>query len=375
MPFLFGMLANRLTHLRTHALVLGSILAPASILASAFVTSVSGLIATQGIMQAFGATLLYCASSVYIDEWYIQRKGFAFGITLAVKASVGVTMPLIFSSLLYKAGFRTTLLIWAGIVVLSTLPAPFLLRRRIPLPPKGQRPRFALRNSQYRGHQTSWAFLTKHRTFPTLMLSNTIFAMSYGMPLTYVGTFAAANLHFSPSTSALILVALNLPSIFASLWFGPLSDGEPTKVFGGRRMNIHWVSCLSAMGSGLPIFLLWGMVPSTSHAAGVALLTLFAVIWGFFAGGYSTIWGGIVKEVSKEAQHDGCFVNTGLLMGLLNGGRGLGYILGGLIGVELLKHGSVTQSILAYGSTFGSVILFAGCGAVVSGLGVAIKHR
>lgn len=375
MPLLFGMLGNRLTHLRTHALVAGIVLAPISILASAFVTSVSGLIATQGVLQAFGSTLLYSASSIYIDEWYIQRKGFAFGIILSAKSSVGVAMPLVFSSLLYKVGFRTTMLIWAGIVVCITLPAPFILRRRIPLPPTNRRPTFALRNSQYGGHQTSWAFLTRHRTFPTLMLSNIIFAMSYGMPLTYIGTFAASNLNFSPANSALILVALNVPSIFASLWFGPLSDGEPTKVFGGRRLNIHWVNCLSALGSALPILFLWGMVPSTSTPAGIALLTLFAVIWGFFAGGYSTIWGGIVKEVSAEAQRNGCFVNTGLVMGMLNGGRGLGYILGGLAGVQLLKVGSVTQSILAYGTGFGSVILFAGCGAVVSGLGVAIKHR
>ena len=373
MPLLFGMLGNRLTHLRTHALMLGSILLSTSVVASAFVTTVIGLIITQGIMQAFGATLLYSASSIYIDEWYIQRKGFAFGIILAVKSTVGVVMPLVFSSLLYKVGYRTTMLIWAGILTISIIPAPFLLRRRIPLLTSTNRPTFALRG--YRGNATSWSFLTKHRAFPVFMLSNLIFATSYGIPLTYIGTFAATNLHFSPANSALILVALNLPSVFASLWFGPLADGAPSKLFGGRRVNIHWVGALSALGSALPIWLLWGMVPSTSFPTGVSLLTIFAVIWGFFAGGYSTIWGGIVKEVSREAEQHECFVNTGLLFGLLNGGRGIGYILGGLAGVELFKIGAVGDSVFAYSSSFGSLILFAGCGATMSAMGVLIKSK
>lgn len=367
MPFLFGLLARRLTRFRTHALVVGGVLSVSSIIASAFATSVAGLIATQGVMQAVGATLLYSASTIYIDEWYIQRKGFGYAITLAAKSTVGVVCPLAFSGMLSHIGYRPTLFIWAGILALTVIPTPFLLRRRIPLS----------RNTSgeprpYR--RTSWTFM-KHRTFPMFLLANIVFSAAYGMPQTYLATFASSSLHFSPSKSALLIVALNLPSIFASLWIGPLSDGEPSKIFGGRRLSINSVNCLTAMGSAIPAFLLWGLTVEKPYAAGVATLVLFSIIWGFFAGGYSSTWGGIVKQISKEAQEHQEIADTGLIMGLMNGGRGIGYIVGGFAGVELLKIGSVGHSMLAYGGNFGSLIVFSGCGFAVAGLGVVVKKN
>jgi len=367
MPILFGLLARRLTRFRTHALLVGGVLSVVSIVASAFTTSVSGLIATQAILQGLGATLLYSASMIYIDEWYIQRKGFGYAVTLSAKSAVGVVCPLAFSAMLTHIGYRATLLTWAGILAISVIPAPFLLKRRIPLSR-------AIESNQEHYRRTSWTFL-KHRTFPTFLIANIIFSASYGIPQTYLATFAANALRFSSANSALLIVALNVPSIFASLWIGPLSDGERSKIFGGRPLSINAVSCLSALGSAIPIFLLWGTTVETPYAGGVVTLVLFSIFWGFFAGGYSSTWGGIVKEISKEAQEHDEIADTGLIMGLMNGGRGIGYIVGGLAGVELLKVGSIGHSVLAYGGNFGSLIMFSGCGAAVCGLGVLVRGR
>lgn len=367
MPILFGLLARRLTRFRIHALVFGGILSVVGIVASAFMTSVSGLIATQGVLQAIGATLLYSASTIYIDEWYIQRKGFGYAVTLSAKSAVGVACPVAFSSMLTRIGYRATLLTWAGILVITIIPTPFLLKRRVPLYQVA-----AQSSRHYR--RTSWSFM-KHRTFPMFLLANVVFSASYGMPQTYLAAFASNVLHFSSANSALILVALNIPSIFASLWIGPLSDGERSKIFGGRRLSINAVSCLSALGSAIPVFLLWGMTVEQPYGAGVVTLVMFSIFWGFFAGGYSSTWGGIVKEISKEAQEHGEIADTGMIMGLMNGGRGIGYIIGGFVGVELLKAGSIGQSVLAYGGSFGSLIMFSGCGAAVCGLGVLVKSK
>ena len=99
------------------------------------------------------------------------------------------------------------------------------------------------------------------------------------------------------------------------------------------------------------------------------------MIWGFFAGGYSTTWGGVVKYVEWEARERDEVADTGLLFGLMNGARGVGYIVGGLLGVELLGAGSIGQSALAYGGQFGSLILFSGCGAAIGGLSVFVRAR
>lgn len=101
------------------------------------------------------------------------------------------------------------------------------------------------------------------RHLSMVILTNMIFSASYGVPQTYLGSFAATSLQCNPSNSALMLVSANVPSIFASLWIGPLSDGERSRILGGRRLSISAVSTLSALGAALPIFLLWGMTPST----------------------------------------------------------------------------------------------------------------
>lgn len=46
-----------------------------AIIASSFATAVSHLILTQGIMYALGGVAIYCPSIVFLDEWFIARKG------------------------------------------------------------------------------------------------------------------------------------------------------------------------------------------------------------------------------------------------------------------------------------------------------------
>lgn len=51
----------------------------ALILAS-FATNVTQMILTQGVLYAVGGSLLYCPTLVFLDEWFIKRKGLAFGV-------------------------------------------------------------------------------------------------------------------------------------------------------------------------------------------------------------------------------------------------------------------------------------------------------
>jgi len=49
----------------------------------------------------------------------------------------------------------------------------------------------------------------------------------------------------------------------------------------------------------------------------MALLVLFSITFGFFAGGYSATWGGVINELEREA------IDSGMVYGLLNGRGGL----------------------------------------------------
>ena len=38
------------------------------------------MIVTQGVLYALGGTLLYTPTVTFLDEWFVKRKGFAYGI-------------------------------------------------------------------------------------------------------------------------------------------------------------------------------------------------------------------------------------------------------------------------------------------------------
>lgn len=63
-----------------------------------------------------------------------------------------------------------------------------------------------------------------------------------------------------------------------------------------------------------------------------------------------------------------------MLYGFFNGARGIGYLLGGVAGVELLEVGGVgSESKIGYTTQYGTVILFTGLSAVLGGSGMIQK--
>lgn len=68
---------------RRRSSVLGLILVVITLIASSFSTAVWHLILTQGVLYAIGGSLLYSPTCFYLDEWFIKKKGLAFGIMWA----------------------------------------------------------------------------------------------------------------------------------------------------------------------------------------------------------------------------------------------------------------------------------------------------
>lgn len=85
--------------------VIGSLL-------SSFAEKVWQLIATQGVICAIGNALLFSLPSLYLDQWFIRRKGLALGIMWAAKSITGVALPFIADTCLNRFGSSTTLRAW-----------------------------------------------------------------------------------------------------------------------------------------------------------------------------------------------------------------------------------------------------------------------
>jgi MFS family permease len=78
-PFTFAIL-TRWPRLRRWFGPIGLFITFAGFLASSFATKVWQLITTQGVICALGSGLLFTPTTLYLDEWFVKRKGLAYGI-------------------------------------------------------------------------------------------------------------------------------------------------------------------------------------------------------------------------------------------------------------------------------------------------------
>jgi predicted MFS family arabinose efflux permease len=356
MPFLFALFTKRWARWRQTAALCGAALTCLSFLLSSFSSSAWHLVATQGVMSSLGCALLYSPTTLSLGEWFNNsHRAVAYGVVLSCKNVVGSACPFLLRTLLDHYGFRVTLRIWTAITAGSSILAIFL----IPTHPSSLSP------STHRNRRIPWQFL-KHQTFYIYSIAITLQSSGYGIPQTYLSTYAHDVASLSQTSATLLLTLFNIPGIVASSFFGYLSDN---KYF---TLSVATVTSISAVSSALSAFLLWGLASQGS----MALLVLFSVTFGFFAGGYSATWGGIINEMEREAALRNEPIDAGMLYGLLNGARGIGYVSGGLAGVPLLKAGN-TASVgnFGYGTTYGPLIIFTGLSSAFGGWGMLWRWK
>lgn len=73
-----------------------------------------------------------------------------------------------------------------------------------------------------------------------------------------------------------------------------------------------------------------------------------------------------MKDLEREAAEANEAINTAMLYGLFNGARGVGYVVSGFAGVELLKAGAIPGAERwGFGTRYGALILFTGLSSIV----------
>ena len=73
-PFMFAALQQFPNHKRS-ASVVGLAIIAIALVASSFSTTVTHLILTQGILYAIGGTMLYTPTILFLEEWFVKRRG------------------------------------------------------------------------------------------------------------------------------------------------------------------------------------------------------------------------------------------------------------------------------------------------------------
>jgi MFS family permease len=215
-------------------------------------------------------------------------------------------------------------------MLILSIPLIFLVKPRLPVPCKSE-PHI----------RVSYAFV-KSRTFLFFQLCIMLESLGYNLPPLYLPRYALS-VGLSPIAGTVILAAMNSFSIVGAVGTGYLCD----------RLHVTTVVAISTAGSTLSIFFLWGL------ATDFPILMIFAVFYGTFVGGFSTIWSSMIREVRIEDRQ----ANLGML-GLFSAGRGIGAVLSGPLSVALLKGSPLKgQLAMGYGTGYGGLIIFTGISA------------
>lgn len=304
-----------------------------------FATSVSHLILTQGIIYSLGGGLAWTPILFYIEEWWVRRRGFAYGVTMAGLGLSGAILPVILEWLLHSFGFRTTLRVCALSFVVLNFPIVFFFKPRLPLSQTSQSRKFDM------------SFWTSSN-YLILQSGNVIQSLGFFLPAIYLPTFART-LGANAIQSTVTIILLNGAAFVGCLVMGAATD----------KYNVVHCLVVSATGSAMGVFLLWGF--STS----LAPLYVFCAVYGAFAGCQSSAWSAIVRDTQKKRRG----ADSGLMWACLSAGKGVGNLCSGPLS-EALLHAGNWKAGMAYGSGYGALIAFTGATALFSGWSFIAKR-
>ncbi|KAK3937040.1 putative MFS monocarboxylate transporter [Diplogelasinospora grovesii] len=326
-PLVYGVL-RRFPQYRKTCSVFGFVVLLAGLIGASFATTVPQLLATQGVLYAIGGSLHYFPAFLYLDEWFIQRKGIAYGTVWAGAGASGIAIPLTMEWILRTWGFRTALRTWAVVTIILTTPALIFMKPRLPDQHADMGPK-----------KVDLSFL-KSPAFWMLQLGNIIQGLGYFMPSLYLPSFATAQ-GWSSLSGTIAVSLCNAANVIGATFTGWLVD----------RYHVTTAINICAIGTVVAVFLFW------SFAIYQPILYIFAILYGVFAGGFSATWSGCTNPVRRHYPA----VETGMIIAFFSAGKGIGAVISGPLSGALVQSDTWKHHAgYAYGSGYGYLIVFSG---------------
>jgi MFS family permease len=321
-------LIQRWSQYRVHMILVGWPLCILGLVLGSFANTSGTLLLTQGVMYGVGFIVFYYPILSMVDEFWIKRRGMAYGLLCSASGASGAVMPLIIQALLRKFGHQTTLRAVAVALVVLTGPLIPLLRGRV-----GQQ-----RSTNFR---TDWSFLKKP-LFWTYSVSNVCMGMGYFFPALFLPSYATL-IGLDATKGALLLTLMSVSQVGGQFTFGYISD---------KKVPLNALIVLSSSIAAIVTLSLWGLARS------LAPLACFAVVYDFFGAGYTAMWARMVTAVSDEPSA------SQAMFGLFCFGKGVGNILTGPISAGLLGS---SRSSTGYGhGMYQAVVIFTGVCLILS---------
>lgn len=253
----------------------------------------------------------------------------------------GVVLPLCLEWLLNTKGYVFTLRVFGLLVFGLTAPLAWFVRPRLPVAQ-------ASASKPWQG----LSFVVS-KQFWLYQGANVVESVGYFLPGIYLPSYARAVLGAGSIASVVSMMLLNVASVFGCVGMGSLID----------RVEVTTCFLVSTIGATLGTFLLWGL------SVNLPVLYTFCIVYGLFAGSYSSAWPGVMKEMNKIAgSENGNRADPSMVFAFLAMGRGVGNVVSGPLS-EALLEGTPWEgrAFGGYGSGYGSLIAFTGATAFLGG--------
>lgn len=288
-------------------------------------------------MYGTGFVIFYYPILSMVNEFWIAKRGMAYGILCSASGVSGAAMPFIVRYLLEEYGYHTALRVIAVALFVLTGPLLPFLKGRLPEPETSVRTR------------TDWSFL-KTPLFGIYSVSNVAMGLGYFFPWLYLPSYATSN-GLSSLQGALLLALMSVSQVVGQLSYGYLSD---------RNLPLNVLTTSSAFVAAVAVYTAWGV----AHTFGA--LVVFSLLYGFFAAGYTATWARMGTRISREP------TAAFAAFGLLNFQKGIGNVLAGPIGGSLLRN---AVEVGSYGAKmYEVVILFTGSCMLLSAATIPLYY-
>ncbi|KAF4549902.1 MFS-type transporter-like protein 24 [Elsinoe fawcettii] len=294
------------------------------LVAGSFASSLEFLILSQGVLYGLGFLIFYYPILSMVNEYWIQRRGMAYGLLCSATGLSGTVLPLLAETLLQRYGHRTTLRIMAVSLTILTGPLIPFLKPRLPS------------SSHTSSPKTDWTFL-RSPLFHIYSLSNILQGLAYFLPALYLPS-TATSLGTSPRIAALLLTTMSLAQTIGQFLFGWLSDrtssspqsgsSTTTSSSGQGALNLMLTATTAVSATSI---LLWALPTSLPP------LFVFAALYGLFATAFTALWARMASNVTTNPG------TTPIVFALFNAGKGIGNVVAGPVSAALLRHGSNGQ--------------------------------
>ncbi|KAJ5920181.1 hypothetical protein N7516_011039 [Penicillium verrucosum] len=295
--------------------------------------NIGGLFATAGIVMGIGISLCFMVVSVTPAQYFRAKRGIANGIVYAAGGLGGAVISFVMNALLERVGVQWTFRIIGFATWATGLPAAYLIKQRVPIPPSAV---------------VDWRLFRDIR-FVLLFAMGAIATFPLLVPPFFLPLFTAS-LGMSSSTGAGIVAAFNFSSALGRLLCGLCSD------FVGP-LNTLFISLLL---SALSMLIIWPI--STS----LGPLVVFVIVNGMANGGFFSTMPTVVGNTFGSAR-------VSVVMGMVVTGWAGGYLLGAPIaGFILDAAGGENKGVMGYRPA----IFYAGAMALVASvIGLSIRLK